>query len=120
MIEVMKKDGEHALKQYLPNVCRLMENPNQEPSTIITTVKKYCQVFQGGVKDQFMLYRKQYAPGLWQQVKIPLSGSLGKQGDLLLYPWRMLWYLVLNVVLTCQYLSLLCFAKHAFGAFRDT
>lgn len=69
MVEVMKKDGEQALKQYLPNVCRLMEKPNQDPSTIITTIKEYCQVFQGGVKDQFMLYKKQYSPGLWQQVK---------------------------------------------------
>lgn len=68
MIEVMKKDGEHALKQYLPNVCRLMESPDQDPSTIITTIKEYCQVFHGGVKDQFMLYRNQYKPELWQQV----------------------------------------------------
>lgn len=69
MVDVMKKDGEQALKQYLPNVCRLMEKPNQDPSTIITTIKEYCQVFQGGVKDQFMRYKKQYSPGLWQQVK---------------------------------------------------
>lgn len=76
MIEVMKKDGEHALKQYLPNVCGIMESPDQDPSTIITAVTEYFQVFRGGVKDQFMLHRSKYTPELWKQVNVSIRQIL--------------------------------------------
>lgn len=68
MIEVMIKDGKYALKQYLPNICGVLRNPNQDPSTIIAKLKEYSDVFQGCVKDHFLIQRHQVGHGIWQEV----------------------------------------------------
>lgn len=68
MLEIMKKDGEDALKHYLPDICCAMHDQNQNPGRLIMMVNEYCQVFQGGVKDHFMLTRTQNKPALWQEV----------------------------------------------------
>lgn len=69
-VSIIKNDGEHALKEYLPNICVLMENPNQVSSKMITTVKKFCQVCKGGVIDHFMRDKYHYDPKIWQQVRL--------------------------------------------------
>lgn len=68
MIDIMEKDGEYALKAYLPDICRVMKDPTQDSSKIITVLNMYLQVFKGGAKHQFMHYRNQYSPEKWQKV----------------------------------------------------
>lgn len=68
MIDIMEKDGEYALKAYLPDICRVMKDPTQDSSKIITVLNMYLQVFKGGAKHQFMQYRYQYSPEKWQKV----------------------------------------------------
>lgn len=68
MIEVMKKDGIYALKQHLPNICGVLKNPNQDHSTIFTKMAEYIEVFQGSLKDHFLIHRQQVGHGIWQEV----------------------------------------------------
>lgn len=74
MVEVMNKDGQFALKCYLPDVCGAVQGPAKNPSKIISVFHEYPQVFRGGVKDQFLLYRSQYSSEKWQ--KVALSSCL--------------------------------------------
>lgn len=68
MHKTMKKDGKHALKEYLPNICGVMKTINQAPLSIVEMVNEYCQVFEGGVKDQFSQNNDHCAPEIWQEV----------------------------------------------------
>lgn len=79
MIDIMEKDGKHALKSYLPDICRVMKEPVQDSSKIISVFNEYLQVFKGGVKDQFMEYRSKYSSEKWQKVNFTYV--------LLLYLW---------------------------------
>lgn len=67
---IIRNDGENALKEYLPNICVVMEKPNQVSTKLITTVKEFCHVCKGGVKDHFIQNRKHYDPLLWKQVRL--------------------------------------------------
>lgn len=68
MHKTMKNDGKHALKEYLPNICSAMRTINQAPLKILEMINEYCQVFQGGVKDQFSQNNDHCAPEIWQEV----------------------------------------------------
>lgn len=68
MHKTMKNDGKRALKEYLPNIYGVMRTTNQAPLRIVETVNEYCQVFQGGVKDQFLQDNNHLAPEIWQEV----------------------------------------------------
>lgn len=68
MSKTMKNDGKRALKEYLPNIVGVMRATNLAPVTIFETVNEYCQVFQGGVKDQFLQDNNYSAPDTWQEV----------------------------------------------------
>lgn len=69
-VSIIQNDGKHALKEYLPNICDVMETPKQFPSKLITTFTKFCQVCKGGVVDHFMRDRQHYDPKIWQQVRL--------------------------------------------------
>jgi hypothetical protein len=68
MMETMKSDGEYALRSYLPDIRKIIEKPNQNPSMMIKAFKGYTQVFKGGIKHHFMESRSMYGPKIWQEV----------------------------------------------------
>lgn len=75
-ISIIQNDGKYAFREYLPNICVVMENPNEDPSKVITAVKEFCQVCKGGVKDHFMRDKYHYDPILWQQVSFLVHVTL--------------------------------------------
>ena len=66
--ELLRRDGEYALKQHLPLISDVMNKQDLEPMTIINMFQEYSQVLRGGVKDHFLSSQTQYEASYWQTV----------------------------------------------------
>lgn len=66
--EVLGRDGEYALKQYLPVISDVMDKQDPDPQTIFNMFQEYSQVLRGGVKDHFLHSQNQYDAAKWQTV----------------------------------------------------
>ena len=66
--EMLRSDGEYALKQNLPLIFDVMNKQEHEPMTIINMFQEYRQVLRGGVKDHFLSSQNQYEAWYWQTV----------------------------------------------------
>lgn len=66
-IEALRREGEFALTEYLPDIICVMKT-EQDPCKIKAMFKEYIQVFKGGVKDHFMSSLDQYDPKSWAHV----------------------------------------------------